>query len=463
MPPESMITADLPIVSIGEIGEGLPIDALKDASLLTLLHFPVSIEAQSLVNEVTAMVATQEVRKRPRGTGGNLKLSQALGAVLGGVLSASLGWDGLVYRPLKKDAFTGLPVGHRNATTALDGLANIGLLKVYSGHRFEAIAPFEDNASWTGKAGRYGATEELLKLADNHGITKGSVGSAFSLRFPHEPPKVKAPITLRSIPNAAPGRRKVDNSVDIAVNASDPAVAALLADIHHGNEVLAAHNFDQCLQPRLYRAFRESYDLGGRWITAGEYPVQQMNPAARLSITIDGGPVAEIDVKASHLSILAAFAGIPEISGDPYAIPGPWDALPNSRPIIKAVVVRILGSGKLLTRWPSGLRQKLNIPNDLSIKDISSALASKYPFLHNPGKVLGVEPDRVALKLQCLEAGAIGAVLSHMWNLGVPAVPVHDSIIVPERFAPMVAGDLPLAYHARLKGAVIQTEIKMAG
>lgn len=408
------------------------------------------------------MVAAVEVRKRERGAGGFASLQAAVGAVLGGVLDASLCRGGLVYRSRHKGSFIGQPIGYVRAIAALDGLVAAGLISNFGGIRHE-VASFDDAPSWTGKATRYSATDKLLEMAQRHGLNAENVREAFTIQFPAEPPALpNPPLKLTSIPIRLRGRRhNAGDGVSLPVNIDDPAVCTMLEQLREANEVLAAHIFAGCTQPRLYRAFRENFTLGGRWITAGALPIQQMNVADRLKITIDGKPVAEVDVKASHLSILAAFAGMKQIKGDPYDIKGPWEKLSNARDLIKAVVVRILGSGKLLQSFPDGMRQKMAIPQAVKMAEISEALAEQYPFLREPGEVLGVPNDRVALRLQFLEAEAVGAAMNHAWIQDVPAVPVHDSLIVPERYAKAAATDLWLAYRARFGGAEIQTEIEL--
>ena len=103
------------------------------------------------------------------------------------------------------------------------------------------------------------------------------------------------------------------------------------------------------------------------------------------------------------------------------------------------------------------MKDKLGVPDSVCLGDITAALAARFPFLRQPAEVLGVAPEEVALRLQALEADAITAALVHAWSLGIPAVPVHDSIIVPQAAARMVEADLQMAYRVRCNGAVIRT------
>ena len=66
-------------------------------------------------------------------------------------------------------------------------------------------------------------------------------------------------------------------------------------------------------------------------------------------MTINGEPVAEIDIKASFLTIYHAMVEEPlEGSGDPYVRAGIQDRL-----VAKLWTVASFGNSKPATRWPS--------------------------------------------------------------------------------------------------------------
>ncbi|MCB5945841.1 hypothetical protein [Acidocella sp. KAb 2-4] len=430
-----------------------------EARPLSLLHFPKTLEALALVEAVTAQVAAQEQRKRPRGAGETGKLQEAVGAVLGGVLTVAWKAEGLVYRSMNKNSFVGEVVAYRQAEAALNGLEALGLIRRYSGVRYEWGAELDGPARWEGIAARFGATEALKTLAASHGIAQDNVGAAFDIRWPVRPPKIRASVILRPLASRLPGERAKRGNATIPLDMEDAKVRKLVDEVEAANAVLAKHSFEGCTPPALYRAFRGDFGLGGRWITAGTMSIQQMSAAARLKIRIDDHPVVEVDVKASQLSILAACAGVKELTfDDPYSFPdAPWNRLPNAREIVKSLVVAALGAGKLPTRWPNGMKGRLGVPNSVRLGDITEALAARFPFLKQPHAVLGVAPEVVALRLQALEADAITAALGHAWGRDIPAVPVHDSIIVPQAAARMVEADLRMAYRVRCNGAIVRT------
>jgi hypothetical protein len=74
--------------------------------------------------------------------------------------------------------------------------------------------------------------------------------------------------------------------------------------------------------PRFKRVLTASRLLGGRWYAVGnEGNYQLLSETERLRITIDGEPIVEADVRASHLSIMHGLLGQPLPEGDPYGFP----------------------------------------------------------------------------------------------------------------------------------------------
>jgi hypothetical protein len=75
----------------------------------------------------------------------------------------------------------------------------------------------------------------------------------------------------------------------------------------------------------------------------------------RLNMTINDEPVAEIDVRASYLTIFLALHGIQLPEGDPYELPGLG---PGHRNAVKQWMVATFGSSKPIVRWPQRMRDK---------------------------------------------------------------------------------------------------------
>jgi hypothetical protein len=164
-----------------------------------------------------------------------------------------------------------------------------------------------------------------------------------------------------------------------------------------------------------------------------------MPEAERLKMTINGEPVAEIDIKASQLTIYHAMVGEPlEGSSDPYASAG------IERQIAKQWVVASFGNGKPATRWPSKMIEdyKKETGKDLGkvvkATDVASKMLHAFPAL----KKLE-EHSELWAQLQYREAEAIvGTMLILMREHSVPSLSMHDGIIVPRSRADLAKGVL---------------------
>ncbi len=400
---------------------------------------PHTAPATALIAGLTAAVAAAETHIRTRGAGRRQALEEAVGAVIGGVLRAALPHGRTVSHSRGEGAYRG-HIGHAAAHAALDGLAALGFLRHYPGGRFEAPG-FGRKAVWTGYVSRYEATEGLISLAAVHGITADSVRHAFTTRYPVKPEVIKNLVEIK--------RFSEDGGQAIPVRPRDATRKRLTDDVRRGNALLRQCSWSSdCQPPALYRAFRGDWTHGGRWIVAGEAPIQQMAGAARVAILIDGQPTIEIDARGSQLSILAALAGVEDLGADPYQM----SALAMfPRAVVKDAVTFTLGSGKLRRRWPK------DAGHGVSMAGVTAALVSVHPYVANLAGLLNVSPGHVALRLQNIEAGCLTATMRILWNAGVACVPIHDSVLVKASAADLADAALREGYHA-VTGAIIQTK-----
>jgi hypothetical protein len=75
-----------------------------------------------------------------------------------------------------------------------------------------------------------------------------------------------------------------------------------------------------------------------------------MSVERRARMTINGESVAEIDIRASYLSIFLSIHGIQlETTTDPYELPGFGD---EHRTAVKQWMVAPFGNTKPIRRWP---------------------------------------------------------------------------------------------------------------
>ena len=198
--------------------------------------------------------------------------------------------------------------------------------------------------------------------------------------------------------------------------------------------------------PMIHRGFRRDFNLcdgpvseygwnlGGRIYSPGEASYQQASQADRIKMKIDGCSVVELDVSTAQLS---ALLGPERPEGDLYQ----RDRLAQvPRPIVKTWVTVSIGQGSPLSRWHPGTRPKWERDGiaaeahaPWTAKAVGELVMVEYPAL---AAALAQEGPRLWAKLMKLESSAIVATLSDLMAKGIPALPVHDSIIVPDQFEP---------------------------
>ena len=154
-----------------------------------------------------------------------------------------------------------------------------------------------------------------------------------------------------------------------------------------------------------------------------------MPETKRLQMMINGEAVAEIDIKASFLTIYHARLGVPlEYTTDPYVEAGIQD-----RPIAKSWVVHSFGKSSPQVRWPSKAIEDYKKETGLDLrkvakaKDISDKMVAAFPELKRLERYSHIWAD-----LQFIEAEAIiSTMLILMRTHGAPSLSMHDGIIVP--------------------------------
>lgn len=231
------------------------------------------------------------------------------------------------------------------------------------------------------------------------------------------------------------------------------------------NAIYSRHRFDLLPQPQVYRLFNcadlESFDFnkGGRLY--GDF--QNVSRPQRKHALIDGQTVAELDLKASHLTILYGITNTPMSEGDPYHIYGLF------RPVVKALVTRMMGLGHTkLVRWSEESREllldELSDGHHMDAKTFNKL----YPIKASTQKVLECHPvlDQLCpdqldwADLQFLESEVlISAVLRLGEEYDIPALPVHDSIIVPANAAQLGRTCLAEAFK-KITGQMPMIEMK---
>jgi hypothetical protein len=334
--------------------------------------------------------------------------------------------------PKAAPRFTNLPVGYRTFMSVYRAFLGLGLIEVVTKGSWQRIPEFGPQAG-QGKTERIKATDAFIALVRRHGIAAGSAAE-------HFPQKGRpAPLELRAGSLRLHGEKVRGRLMPIA---ADETTRRLRGEVEELNDFLAGVRIDGAELTGWTRIFNEgdqegfAWDRGGRLYARPNGSYQARSKEERLRLTLDGEPVVEIDIRCSHLALVYALMGkslaeemrVYDDDGywtvaDPYGI----GELPRS--VVKAWITSTLGAGARPTRWPRGLSDELKREEGIDlaafpIRDIQVSILSKHPVLQDLSGITWA-------KLQLIESEVIlRTMLRLKRNHGIPALPVHDSLIV---------------------------------
>lgn len=350
---------------------------------------------------------------------------------------------------MSTSSFTGKNVGHKPFKAAIDGLVSAGHIKFINSLK-PAVGSVFDPAMAT----RFQGETKFFNLAEKHGIVPNEWDQHFeSLPMPSSVPN---PIILRTdspfVDGGMKGKVK-KRSENMKVDPADPFVIKEVKRINEINAYLSKQDIKPVHQVQGFqRIFSNgnipgfNWDAGGRlYAIGGGY--QQDSSADRLKMTINGEAVAEIDIRASHLTILHALKKVPMPNGDPYDRPG----IP--RFVVKSWVAMALGHDKLPgNKWSDTAKsayakkvcdfRKENekqgelcrtvckgkcLQEKYPMSKIGPEIAKFFPILADWSTSLWRWSDFQFMESQAIIETVHTLATAH----GIPALPVHDSIIVP--------------------------------
>ena len=176
-----------------------------------------------------------------------------------------------------------------------------------------------------------------------------------------------------------------------------------------------------------HRVYNESFAKGGRWF--GHW-CQQVPSRIRAGILIDGEPTSECDIRACHMRLLCAHAGIELDRDDPYELPG------LRRSEVKLAINIMLNAPS----WRSArgaLRLEMESQHGASARSqadrLRLAVQEAYPALRNFWN------SGFGLVLQNLDATICMNVQRRLRRAVMPCLSIHDSFIVQRSRADTVA------------------------
>ena len=395
-------------------------DALRDAREAILGRHPDTPAAQAFADATLAALLPHLGRTRKLGEAGLSRLRQDLGTLLAAVMRPGLaGMPVRVHQSPSGSMWSDTPFGRDRCWAMLDALRGAGLVGVQPSVR----TPGPNRNGRLFLTAAIWPTEALVAAAVAHGVTYATRkadwradASALSGAVPVSDPQLVTCREAWDVP-CAPG----------------VATCPVLDEARRHLRTVNALNASATIRgaghtTTLVRRFLHSAAFHGRFYA----PVSTMSPEDRQRVTVNGEPVAEVDVRASQLTVLLGLSGQAEAPEDPYAAAG----LP--RAVVKGWVIQSLGSGAPATRWS---RDNIRAAWGIKAGDVWTALRPTYPWLGDlgqfvPGAALASVPtaDRGRAAGQWLvqrEAAIIGRAMLDLVAAGVVVLPVHDSLVVP--------------------------------
>ena len=423
-------------------------DALNKAKMATFDRTTISPKAEAWVYDIVAATlafeAENTLRSRARREKDLASFGNACGAFAHDLLlhsghEASLGF---MFRSLNRAELSFSLVSSTHFEQMIEAWLRLGWLE-YAGH-------IDAKDDWEGKSlkfgysrtRRYRATELFLAKAQRFGIASASIKDHFQLSHRHADV-----IQLRNKKENAAGR----SSRGKAVRGKGPKFDICQDQVKRLNKLMQDYDYSLSEPPAVRRLFlcadRPGFDfnLGGRFhcISSDDWmakPKQERN-----CILINGQTTFEIDVRASHLSILYALCGERiDLEQDPYEL-GDYP-----RDIVKKVVVAAMGNGGLPNRWPKVFNKEYREehgcpPRDrYKLKDLAKAIRTQHPVIDQ------LQTDQLDwANLQFEESECFLETMLKLHDEGVPSLPVHDSIIVRKSDIGLAISTLSDAYKVR--------------
>ena len=315
--------------------------AMLNAVYAPLMGRPVSDEGRAVVARLHSAITEHErtagLRNYARGKT-SAQFDKAIGAFAADLLLAQAhkkakGW---IQRSLRAVSFDNGPVTRTQGLAVVKGLVALGMIRRVDGYaHMTAFGPSHYVSP------KMRAEPEMLKLAKECGVDTRKAEK----HFVKGPPKDLVVVRGASVYD---GYQKIKGKV-LKVKAPE----------HLWNEIQELNAFLKSfiLQHGTHRGFFRGYnngdrpgfvfDRGGRIYSAGEESYQNLPSDERLKMKINGEAVAEVDVRASFITILYAMHKL-NFEGDPYVIS---DFGGEGRQAVKMFVAATIGNGAPITKW----------------------------------------------------------------------------------------------------------------
>jgi hypothetical protein len=420
--------------------------AMFNAVYAPLMGKPISDQGRAVVTRlheaITAHERTAKLRKYERGKT-SAQFNKAIGAFAADLLLAqnhkkAKGW---IQRSLRDEAFDNGPVTRTQGRAVVDGLIALGLVRHVKGYtEMSAFGPGRRVSP------KLCAEPAMLKLAEECGVAADEAEQHFTKGQP------KDLVVVRGA-SVYDGYKKIKGKV-LKVKAPEH----LWNEMQELNTFLGGFTLEHGTHRGFFRGYNNGdrpgfdFDRGGRLYSSGEDSYQNLPSEERLKLTINGEAVAEVDVRASFITILYAMHTL-DFDGDPYIIS---ELGSEGRQAVKMFVAATIGNGAPIERWSrkhakdffedTGLKLQKRWP----LSDVAQLTLKKHPLLRKLDEpIKGRKRDWS--DLMWIESQAIiRTMIDLKRNYQVSSYPVHDSLIVPASKADRTMRQLRAHYFGGL-------------
>lgn len=412
------------------------------APLMELRSSPISAEAtafvEKLLQDVIFPAWPSDLQQRKTTVE---KHRKAIGALMADLLRLRLR-DGVPIgkRGMADKDFTGLPFGHDVFRRTREALIGAGLLEFLAGYRYFMAHVARGTVS-SSVQGCFRLTSRALALADSAGVLVDSLPDWLEHwdrpRTAVAKTETGAALIVLKSQKIGYGPNRTDGKL-LPFDSHADRVRSMVQELNEHNAFIEAVGVDGSTFSGLRRIFNNgdvegfAWQWGGRMFSVASGGYEGDRKADRFgAMRLGGERIGEVDLKASHLSILYALRGLQfdAAMADPYAVAG------MRREIVKAWITHAVGRGDTTaTRWSAkareayrGIAPDRKLQADYPFAQASKAILKAHPVL---GELKG-DDDVSVLSLMYHESEIVLGAMRSLRLEGIPSLPVHDCLIVP--------------------------------
>lgn len=404
-------------------------NSLSDAFYLSLNAKPITKEASALGDALLDAFFPASNHSPSRGRPIDRKgIQEMLLAVTADTLKASKVVHGrLVYRSLDRNSFR-QGASYRHFKQCTEALVKQGYFSYQKGYFLRTPIRFGENIGVRPGASRWKPKKKFFDLCSHFNITPLNITQTFQWKMPYW-----EQIQLRSKARWVDGGKQKGERQKLPKNSETEKLIQPVKSLNAYLDLHPISGADHRYFSRIFGGFKVStpyaWNKGGRLYSLGSENYQQMPSSQRRKLKIDGDATCEIDIKASHLTILYGLLKLKPPKGDPYEV----HKIP--RDVIKSWFVYAFGKGTIPTKWSrktsKEFRENIGTKKSLGqlypIAFVEAQIRQTHGEMIDAWKISGLD----SLDLQFLESEAImHAMLSLCLEQGIPCYPVHDSLIV---------------------------------